>query len=138
MDPVSHPFDTHRSSSRRGHQSYQNQGLVPTDGQRKFYFRGEEINWNQNSHVTPASSISPKPKTTDLLNLSDYRKVKPFVRTLFKETRETSPLARKLKYFLKNWEKVPNDSTILSIVKGYSIQTLWRLLTNQEHQYGQN
>ena len=77
-------------------------------------------------------------KNTRPLNLSDYQKVHPFVRTLFKETRETSPPARKLKYFLKNWDKVTNDSTILSIVKGYSIQTLWRLLTNQEHQYGQN
>ena len=81
----------------------------------------EEVNWNQNSHVTPKSSISPKPKTPDLLNLSEYQKVHPFVKTLFKETRGTFPLAGRLKYFLKNWEKVTNDSIILGIVKGYSI-----------------
>ena len=81
----------------------------------------EEVNWNQNPHVTPTPSISLKLKTPDLLNLSDYKKVHPFVKTLVKETRETFPLAGSLKYFLKNWEKVTNDSTILSIVKGYSI-----------------
>ena len=75
----------------------------------------EEVNWNQNSHVTPTSSISPKPKKPGLLNLSDYQKVPPFVKTLFKETRETFPLAGRLKYILKNWEKVTNDSTILSM-----------------------
>ena len=98
-----------------------------------FILGEEEVNWNQNPHVTPTSSISLKLKTPDLLNLSDYKKVHPFVKTLFKETRETFPIAGKLKYFLKNWEKVTNDSTILSIVKGYTID-LWRLLTNQEHQ----
>ena len=81
----------------------------------------EEVNWNHKAHVTPPSSISLKPKRPDLLNLSDYQKVQPFVKTLFKETRKTFLLAGRLKYFLKNWGKVTNDSTILSIVKGYSI-----------------
>ena len=71
--------------------------------------------------MTPPSSLSLKPKTPDLLNLSDYKKVHPFVKKLFKETRETFPVAGKLKYFLKSWEEVTNDSTILSIAKGYSI-----------------
>ena len=71
--------------------------------------------------MTPTSSISPKPKTPDLLNLNDYQKVYPFVKTLFKETRETFPLAGRLKYFLKNWEKVTDVSTNLSIVKDYPI-----------------
>ena len=67
---------------------------------------------------------SLKLKTPDLLNLSDYQKVQLFVKKLFKKTRETFPLAGRLKYFLKNWEKVTNDSTILSIVKSYSIDFL--------------
>ena len=71
--------------------------------------------------MTPTSSISPKPKTPDLLNLNDYQKVYPFVKTLFKETRETFPLGGRLKYFLKNWEKVTDVSTNLSIVKDYPI-----------------
>ena len=66
----------------------------------------EEVNWNQNPHVTPTPSISLKPKTPDLLNLSNYKKVHPFVKTLVKETRETFPLAGRLKYFLKNWKKI--------------------------------
>ena len=87
---------------------------------KENFIPGEkEVNWNQNSHVTPKSWISPKPKTRDLLNLSDYQKVHPFVKTIFKETRETFPLAGRLKYFLKNWEKITNNSTILSKVKGY-------------------
>ena len=70
-----------------------------------FIPRKEEVNWNQNSYVTPTFSISPKAKTPDLLNLSDYQKVYPFVQTLFKETRETFPLAARLKYFLKKMGK---------------------------------
>ena len=62
-----------------------------------------------------------KPKTPDLLNLRDYQKVHPSVKALFKETRETFRLAVRLKYLLKNRKKVTNDSAILSIVKGYSI-----------------
>ena len=72
----------------------------------------EEVNWNQNQHVTPTSSISLKPKPSSLLNLSHYQKVHPFVKRLVKETRETFLIAGRLKYFLKNWEKVTNDSTI--------------------------
>ena len=53
-----------------------------------------------------------KPKTQDLLNLREYEKVQPFIKTLFKETRETFPLAGKLKHFLKNWEKITNDSKV--------------------------
>ena len=65
----------------------------------------EGVNWNQKPHVAPISSISLKPKTPDLLNLNDYQKVHLFVKTFFKETRETFPLAGRLKYFLTNWGK---------------------------------
>ena len=68
--------------------------------------------------MTPTYSMILKP---ELLNLSDYQKVHSFVKTLFKETREGFPLAGRLKFFLKKWGKVTNDSTILSIVKGYSM-----------------
>ena len=59
----------------------------------------EEVSWNHNLHVIPTSSISLKPKTQDLLNLSNYKKIHSFVKTLFKETRETFPLAGRLTYF---------------------------------------
>ena len=35
------------------------------------------------------TNISLKSESSDLLNLNDYQKVHPFVKTLFKETRET-------------------------------------------------
>ena len=57
----------------------------------------EGVNWNQNPHVAPTSSITLKPKTSDLLNLSDYQKVHPFAKIFFKETGETFPLAGRLK-----------------------------------------
>ena len=69
----------------------------------------EEINWNQNPHVTPISNIRLKPKSPDLSNLSDYKNVHPFLKTLSKKTRETFPLEGRLKYFLKNLEKVTSD-----------------------------
>ena len=74
--------------------------------------------------MTPPSSINLNLKTPDVLNFSNYKKVHPFVKTLFKETRKTFPLAGRLIYFLKNWEKVAIDSAILSLVKGYSMDTV--------------
>ena len=47
--------------------------------------------------MTPISSINLKLKAPDLLNLNDYQKVHPFVKTLFKETKETFFLAGRLK-----------------------------------------
>ena len=81
--------------------------------------------------MTPPSSLSLKPKTPNLLNLSDYKKVHPFVKKLFKETRETFPLAGKLQYFLKSWEEVTNDSTILSIETPNQPKTPTRAKLNQ-------
>ena len=82
----------HSSLSGWGYQSYQNQGFVPRDGQRKFHSRGGRGKLKPGLPWTPTSSISPRPKTLDLLNLSDHQKPHPFVKTLFKENRETFPL----------------------------------------------
>ena len=59
---LSFPQGPHPSSLRQGHQPHQKEEFVPRDGQRKFYSREEEVNWNHNLHLTPASSISLKPK----------------------------------------------------------------------------
>ena len=80
----------------------------------------EEVSWNHNLHVIPTSSISLKPKIQDLLNLSNYKKIHSFV----KGDQRNFSSGRKINIFLKNWEKVTNDSTILSIVKGYCIGLL--------------
>ena len=117
MDLVSHPFD------RTPIPVYQDRGINHTKikGLSQEMARENFINWNLNLHVMPTSSINLKPKTPDVLNLSDFKRVHPFVKTLFKETTETFPLAGSLKYFLKNWEKVTNDTAILRIVKGCPI-----------------
>ena len=47
----------------------------------------EEVNFNYNTHVTPISGISLRPKTPDILDLRNYEKVHPFVKGFFKETR---------------------------------------------------
>ena len=47
----------------------------------------EEVNFNYNTHVTPISSISLKPKTLNIFNLSNYQKFHPFSKQFFKETR---------------------------------------------------
>ena len=106
MEPVSNPFDrTHIPVHRDGGINHTKiNGLYREMAKENFNPGEEEVNWNQNPHVTPISSISLKPKTPDLLNLSDYQKGHPFVKTLFQETRETFPLGGRLKYFLKNWE----------------------------------
>ena len=65
----------------------------------------EEINWNQNPHVRPISNIRLKPKSPDLSNLSDYKNVHPFLKTLSKKTRETFPSRRKVKIFFEKLGK---------------------------------
>ena len=86
MDPVSCPFD--RDSLGWGHQSYQNQGFVPRDGLRKFYSWGgrgkSESELPCDTYIQHKPKKHQKPKTPDLLNLSDYKKVYPFLKTLFK------------------------------------------------------
>ena len=62
-------------------------GLCQKMTKENFIPGEEEVNWNQKPHVTPTSSISLKPKTPDVLNLSDYEQVQPFVKTPFKGTR---------------------------------------------------
>ena len=139
MGLVSHPFNrtpipVHKDG---GTNHSKMKCLCQGVAKENFILAEEEVNWNHNPHVTPPSSISLKPKTPDLLNFSDYKWVHPFVKTLFKETRKTIPLAGRLIYFLKNWGKATNDSTILSIVKGYSINFVTkRLLTKKNTNKG--
>ena len=49
----------------------------------KENFIPEEVSWNHNLHVIPTSGINLKPKTEDLLNLSNYKKIHSFVKILF-------------------------------------------------------
>ena len=94
------PFqqDPNPCSSRRGHESYQNKGFLPRDGQRKFYSRGGRGKLESHPPCdTYIQHMSQKTKTPDLLNLNNCQKVHPFVKTLFKEIRETFPLAGRLK-----------------------------------------
>ena len=70
MDSISCPFDTVSSPVHedRGINHTKIKGSCQEMAKENFIPGEEEVNWNQNFHVTPASGISPKPKTTDLLN----------------------------------------------------------------------
>ena len=90
-------------------------------GQRKFYSRLGR--GKLESELPCDTCIQHKSKTKNIRPFKFQRlpKGSPISKTLFKETRAIFPLAGRLQYFLKDWEKVTNDSTILSIVKGCSI-----------------
>ena len=89
MEPVGRPFD-------RGSMPVHRDGDINHTKIKGSYQEMAKENF---------ISISLKPKTPVLLNLRDYKKVHTFVKTFFKETRETFPLVGRLKYFLENWEK---------------------------------
>ena len=65
------------------------------------------------------------------------------IKNTFEGDQRNVSSGRKVKIFLKNWEKVTNDSAILSTVKGYSIdfmdipyqlKTPMRAILNQVHE----
>ena len=108
MYPVSRPFDRVPIPVHQdwGINHSKIKGLCEEMGKENFIPGEEEVNWNHNPYMTPPPSVSLKPKVPDLLNLSDYQKVHQFKKALLKETRETFPLAGKLNFFLRNWEKL--------------------------------
>ena len=95
MDPASRPFGRVPIPVYRygGNSHTKIKCSCQEMAKEKFISREGRVNWSRNSHVTIPSSISLKSKTPDLSNLSDYHKVRPFVKILFKRTRETFPLA---------------------------------------------
>ena len=68
------------SSSRRGHQSYQNQGFVPRDGQRKFYSRGRR-----------GKLESEPPCETYIQHKFETKNTRPFK---FKRLQKSSPICK--------------------------------------------
>ena len=69
MDPVSRSFDrTPIPINRdRGTNHTKIKGSCQEMAKENFIPGEEEVNWNQNPHATPISSISLKSKTPDLL-----------------------------------------------------------------------
>ena len=104
MDPVSNPFNKSPIPGSINHTkikvSFQEMA------KENFIPREEEVNWNHNPHVTSPSSISLKPKTPEILNLIVYKKVLPFVKNLFKETRDTFPMAGRLIFLKRTGKKL--------------------------------
>ena len=75
MDLVSRPFD--RSPilvHRDGGIDHTKIKASCQMAKGNFNSREEEVNWNQNAHVTSAFSIHLKSKTPNLLNLSDCKR----------------------------------------------------------------
>ena len=111
----------HPCSSGRGHQSYQNQGFVPRDGQRSFYSRGGRDKLESGPPCDTYIQHNSETKNTRPFKFKRLQKSSPICKNTFQGDQKNFSSSGKVKYFLKNWEKVTNDSTILSIVKGYSI-----------------
>ena len=101
MDPVSHPCDKVPIpvDLDAGINHTKDKGSCQELAKENFTLVEEEVNWNHNHHVTYPSSLSLKPKTQDFLNLNDCKKVQPFVKSLFKETRETFPIIESINIF---------------------------------------
>ena len=70
----------HPCSSGRGHQSYQNQGFVPRDGQRSFYSRGGRDKLE-----------SGPPCDTYIQHNSETKNIRPFK---FKQLQKSSPICK--------------------------------------------
>ena len=64
-------------------------------------------------------NLSP-PRVKNLLVLQDLPQVHLSVRPLFPENLQCGyPLAEKLKYFRKNWEKLSSGQAVLNMISGY-------------------
>ena len=62
------------------------------------------------------------PPAKNLLVLQDLPQVHLLVRSFFPEDLQCwYPLARRLKYFRKNWEKVSSHQAVLNMVSGYKV-----------------
>ena len=95
----------HPSLSGWGYQSYQNQGFVPRDGQRKFHSRGGR-----------GKLKSELPCDTYIQHKSETKNTRPFK---FKRSPKTSPICKNT--FQGEQRNFSPSRTILSIVKGYFI-----------------
>ena len=118
MYSLSHPFNRAPIRVlRQGHQSYQKQGYVTGDGQRKFYSRGEK--GKLESQPPCDASIQHKSETKNTRPFKFIRSPKrsAICKNTFQGDQRKFSSGKKVK--VKNWEKVTNDSTIPSIVKGY-------------------
>ena len=64
--------------------------------------------------------LAPCFNTPQLLDV-DLKEVHPLIRNLLDSKIKQAPLAGRLRFYLKNWEKLTQDPNILAIVQGYNI-----------------
>ena len=92
------------SSSKRGHQSYQNQGSVARDGQIKFYSRGGR----SKSEPQPPSDTfiqhKSETKNTRPFKFKQLQKGSPITKSTFQEDLGNFSSGRKVKIFFEKLE----------------------------------
>ena len=116
--PLSHPFNRAPIPVlRQGHQSYQNQGYVTGDSQRKFYSRGERGKLESQPPCDASIQHKSETKNTRPFKFIRSPKSSAICKNTFQGDQRKFSSGKKIK--VKNWEKVTNDSTFLSIIKGY-------------------
>ena len=65
--------------------------------------------------------VTPSISSTDLLSASVFSKIHPLVANLFSVKIKQLRKASRVKYFVKNWQRLTNNHMILDIVRGSEI-----------------
>ena len=110
------------------------QGALQINKDREAVVKGAELATNlfiekKGNRLNPKEKVSVI--TNSFLNSLEFsvlipdsalQNVHPFIKNLFQGTKIPQvPLAGRLKYFLKSWEKLTRDPNILSITQGFQI-----------------
>ena len=74
------------------------------------------------TELVSLTSSSLQTNLVPILSVQDYPKVHRLVKNLFPvKLSQSLPLAGRVKFFIKNWEKLTKDPSVLEIVQGYKI-----------------
>ena len=92
--------DPHSSSSTGGHQSYQNQGFVPRDDQRKFYSRGGRGKLESETPCDTYIQHKSETKNTRRFKFKRLRTSSPICKNTFQGDQINFFSSRKVKIFL--------------------------------------
>ena len=95
----------HPSSSGRGHQSYQNQGFVPREGQRKFYFRRERGKLEPEPPCDTYIHHKSEIKNSRLLKFKRLPNSSPICKSTSQGGQKNFSYSRKVKIFFKKLGK---------------------------------
>ena len=133
MDPVSRSFDrTPIPINRdRGTNHTKIKGSCQEMAKENFIPGEEEVNWNQNPHATPISSISLKSKTPDLLiKFKWLRKSSPIFKSTFQGDQRNFSSSRKVEIFFekhgKSYKRLNNPIQNYTRFRKYLYHRRWK------------